>query len=49
VSLYGLYIYYYHVAENGSHLSAEKGGNQIVAEFDEQFRLTKLNGQNTNK
>ncbi|WP_316834380.1 DUF6882 domain-containing protein [Pedobacter nutrimenti] len=34
----------YHVAENGNHLSAERDGNRIVAEFDEQFRLTKLNG-----
>jgi hypothetical protein len=39
-----LYAKGYHVAENGNHLSAEKDGNRIVAEFDEQFRLTKLNG-----
>lgn len=34
----------YDIAENGAKLTATKNGETITAEFDEQSRLTKLNG-----
>ena len=34
----------YSISENGTKLIATKNGNTITAEFDEQSRLTKLNG-----
>ena len=34
----------YDISENGTKLSASKNGQTITAEFDDQSRLTKLNG-----
>lgn len=34
----------YHISEDGAKLRATKNGQTITAEFDDQWRLTKLNG-----
>ena len=34
----------YDISENGTKLTATKNENKISAEFDDQSRLTKLNG-----